>query len=97
MTDTYRALDQASLDSAIVPAGAAASGARPIWLVRPRELDTTAGIEPAQRQWLKSIGFKGAARRHALLPDQQGKLSGAVLGLGEAGDLAPSEPAEGAR
>lgn len=95
MTDTYRALDQAAIDAALVPAGSAAQATRPIWLVRPRDVETTlATLGPVAASWAKAVGFKGAARRHALLPDAQGNVAGALLGLGDGSDLAPSEPVE---
>jgi leucyl aminopeptidase len=40
------------------------------------------------------VGFKGAVRRHALLPAADGTIAGAVLGLGDGSDLSPSEPVE---
>lgn len=100
MTDTPRALDQAAIDAVFAPAGTDATSTRPIHLLRPGDLDDGTGtggaaaLEPAHRAWLKAIGYKAAARRHALLPDVDGGVAGAVLGLGDRADLAPSEPAE---
>ena len=98
MTDTPRALDQAAIDAVFAPPSTGASPTRPIYLLRPRDLDrgegTAAALEPRQREWLKAIGYKAAARRHALLPGADGGISGAVLGIGERTDLAPSEPSE---
>src|SRR5262249_40064012 len=39
-------------------------------------------LSDAQRAWLNAVGFKGAARKHVLLPGPDGALAGAVLGLG---------------
>ena len=94
MTEPSRALDPAAVDAVFVPPGAPGIS-RPVWLVRPSDLETTAAALPASlRNWAKAVGFKAAARRHALLPDADGNLAGALLGLGEASDLAPCEPAE---
>ena len=93
MTDT--SLDQAAIDAVLVPTEAMTQSSRPIWMVRPRDLEAqTAGLDASQRAWLKAVGFKGAARRHALLPNADGQVAGVVLGLGETADLAPCEPAE---
>lgn len=98
MTDMHRALDQTALDAVLVPAAAGGgSPTRPIFLVRPRDLEAGHGLpalEPRHRTWLKAVGFKGAVRRHALLPSADGTIAGAVLGLGDGSDLAPSEPVE---
>ena len=95
MTETPRALDQAAIDAVLVPPGATAAPSRPIRLVRPRDLEAATGeLDPSQRTWLRALGFKAAARRHALLPDAAGNVAGAVLGLGDPADLAPCEPAE---
>ncbi len=97
MTDLLPALDQAALDAVLVPAGAGGVPTRPIFLVRPRDLEagqTTLPLEPRHRTWLKALGFKGAVRRHALLPEPDGTIAGAVLGIGEGSELAPCEPVE---
>jgi leucyl aminopeptidase len=68
----------------LLPADSAGD-ALPIWLLRDGRLDEElAGqLSAGQRQWLRAIGFTGAARRHALLPGEGGRLTGAVLGLGD--------------
>ncbi len=60
----------------------------PIWLARNAAWAAEAPLGEAQRAWVVAQGFKGAARRHLLLPAPDGSLAGAVLGLGEtrAGD-----------
>src|SRR5215471_9857713 len=57
----------------------------PIWLARNGRWVREAPLSGAQRAWLDALGFKGAARKHVLLPGPDGALAGAVLGLGEAG------------
>jgi leucyl aminopeptidase len=67
----------------------------PVWLVREDKLDQDLGaLAPDQRQWLDAIGFKGAKRRHALIPGAGGRLAGAVLGLGSQPADAGAEAAE---
>ena len=79
-------------ESVLLPASAS-EGARPVWLVRPATLDRVAEeLTPAQRAWLAALGFKGAARKHAVLPAADGSIAGAMLGLG-AEDKAGAEPA----
>jgi leucyl aminopeptidase len=56
----------------------------PVWLVRNGRGVGEAPLSAAQRAWLEALGFKGAARKHVLLPGPDGALAGAVLGLGEA-------------
>jgi len=56
----------------------------PIWLARNGRWVREAPLSEAQRAWLEALGFKGAARKHVLLPGPDGALAGAVLGLGEA-------------
>ncbi len=66
---------------------------RPLWLVRPSSLDDLMqSLTPAQAQWLRSLGFRGAARKFALLPAADGSIAGAVLGLGEAPEKPGTEP-----
>jgi leucyl aminopeptidase len=56
----------------------------PVWLARNACWVGEAPLSAAQRAWLAALGFKGAARKHVLLPGPDGALAGAVLGLGEA-------------
>ncbi|MEZ5852182.1 MAG: leucyl aminopeptidase family protein [Hyphomicrobiaceae bacterium] len=64
----------------------------PLWTVRPA---TVAGLASSlsseQMRWLDSIGFKGEAKKVALLPGADGALAGAVVGLGDAAKR-PAEP-----
>jgi leucyl aminopeptidase len=57
----------------------------PIWFARNDRWTAEAPLSGAQRAWLDALGFKGAARKHVLLPGPDGALAGAVLGLGEEG------------
>src|SRR5262249_4200338 len=54
----------------------------PIWFARNDRWTAEAPLSGAQRAWLNAVGFKGAARKHVLLPGPDGALAGAVLGLG---------------
>ncbi len=40
-------------------------------------------LAPQQATWLRGLGFKAAARKHAVLPGADGSVAGAVLGLGD--------------
>ena len=98
MTDTPPAPDQDAIGAVLAPVSTDPTATRPIHLLRPSELESGEGgaraLEPRHRAWLKAIGYKAAARRHALLPDAEGGVAGAVLGAGGDTDLAPSEPVE---
>ena len=71
------------------------TGARLVWQVRedddPATILASHGISG---NWLKAVGFRGKARRTALVPNADGGLAGAVLGTGDgqAGD--PCGPSE---
>ncbi len=96
MTDHSKPFDPGANDAVYV-GRETTTPTRPIWLLRPGDLekaDAAGVLTHAQRAWLKAIGFKAAARRHALVPDAAGGLGGVALGLGEPGDLGSSEPAE---
>lgn len=76
-----------------LPANGAAA-TRPVWLVRPADLDGfTSTLSAEQRAWLVALGFKAQARRFALVPGPGGAIAGAVLGLGDGPDRNPTEPA----
>jgi leucyl aminopeptidase len=55
----------------------------PVWLARNAGWTGNAPLSDAQRTWVEAQGFKGAARKHLLLPGPDGAPAGAVLGLGE--------------
>ena len=66
----------------------------PIWLARNAAWVREAPLTPAQKAWVEAQGFKGAPRKHLLLPGPDGSLAGAVLGLGEARAGDPMDRAE---
>ena len=66
----------------------------PIWLARNAAWVREAPLAPAQKAWVEAWGFKGAPRKHLLLPGPDGSLAGAVLGLGEARAGDPMDRAE---
>ncbi len=71
------------------------TGARPVWQVREDEDPATILADHGiSGDWLKAVGFRGKARRTALVPNADGSLAGAVLGTGDgqAGD--PCGPSE---
>jgi leucyl aminopeptidase len=58
----------------------------PIQMVRDAEELRKLPLTEAQAAWIQAQGFKGAARRHVLLPHEDGGLAGVVAGLGPAND-----------
>src|SRR5690606_17236724 len=57
--------------------------ARPIWLVREDQaLDSIEGLTAIQQSWLRSMGFKGSAKKHLAVPGADGEIAGVVLGMG---------------
>ena len=79
---------QGSAATAVLLAADAKKKSVPIWLARNARWAREAPLNEAQRTWAEAQGFKGAARKHVLLPGSDGALAGAALGLGEerAGD-----------
>ena len=79
---------QGSAAAAVLLAADAKKKSVPVWLARNARWVREAPLSEAQRTWVEAQGFKGAARKHVLLPGPDGALAGAVLGLGEerAGD-----------
>ncbi len=79
---------QGSAATTVLLAADAKKKSLPVWLARNARWMREAPLSEAQRTWLEQQGFKGAARKLALLPGPDGVLAGAVLGLGEerAGD-----------
>ena len=58
-----------------------AAGSIPIHVVDLAGFDAAAAALPAaQRQWLATLGFRGAPDTHALLPDAQGRLAAVWAG-----------------
>jgi leucyl aminopeptidase len=68
----------------VLLAGDAKRKSVPVWLARNERWLSGAQLSDTQRAFIEAQGFKGAARRHALLPGPEGEFAGAVLGLGEA-------------
>ena len=61
-----------------------AASATPIHLVDRAGFDAlTAKLPAAARQWMKTVGFSGAADSHALMPDDKGRLSAVWAGVRE--------------
>ena len=56
----------------------------PVWLVRDAQGLGEIPLSDAQKAWVEAQGFKGAARKHVLLPGENGRIAGALLGLGPA-------------
>jgi leucyl aminopeptidase len=81
--------------AAVFEAAGSSAQSKPVWLVGPGDLEgDSGGLGERERTWLRSIGFKGTARRHALLPGADGGLGGAVLGVGAAPGRDGNETAE---
>ncbi len=68
------------------------AAAIPIHLVPAGNVDGT--LSPETARWVETIGFKGAAKAHALVPAADGSLAAVLLGAGDctAGD--PCGPSE---
>ncbi len=66
----------------------------PVWLARNGGWASKAQLSEAQRAWVEAQGFKGAAKKHLLLPGPDGSLAGAVLGLGEERSSDPMDRSE---
>ncbi len=56
----------------------------PVWMVRDAEDLRKLALSKAQMAWVEAQGFKGGARKHVLLPGEDGGLAGVVAGLGPA-------------
>jgi leucyl aminopeptidase len=74
---------QASAAAAVLLAADTKKKSLPVWLARNPGWLREAPLSEAQRTWAEAQCFKGAARKHLLLPGPEGALAGAVLGLGE--------------
>ena len=78
---------------ALFLAADATADARPIWLARPKTLERDLQhFTPAQRAWIAACGFKGAARKHLIVPGADGSIAGALFGLGDLPEKAGAEP-----
>jgi leucyl aminopeptidase len=85
---------QGLLTPAVLLAADAKKKSVPIWLARSAKWLREAPLSEAQRTWAHAQGFKGAARKHVLLPGPEGGLAGVVLGLGEERTGDPMDKAE---
>jgi leucyl aminopeptidase len=77
----------------LVAAGDAAKSV-PVWLVRDADGLGAVPLGATQKAWVEAQGFKGAARKHVLLPGEDGGLTGVILGLGAASGRDPMDRAE---
>jgi leucyl aminopeptidase len=72
----------------LLPHSATEPAALPLWLVSESALETWLATQPPRiAQWASEGGFKAERHRVLLLPDANGKVSGAALGLGRLADL----------
>lgn len=94
MTDARRASESQNVDDVFVPAGD--MGAIPIHLLRssPTEMGLS-GLPDTARRWLDTSGFDPrTARKQALIPGDDGGVSGVVLSLGNGRSGEPCGPSE---
>lgn len=78
-SETTSATSSSPSSRVLAPAG---DTGRSILLARGANWSDGTGLTPAQKAWAEAQGFKAQARRHVLLPDPQGGIAGAVVGLG---------------
>jgi leucyl aminopeptidase len=84
--------DETRVDRLYLPAASPAP-VRQIHLARPASMQDLRGqLSIAQRAWLDALGYKAAARKHALLPGPDGDLAGVILGLGDLPERPGAEP-----
>jgi leucyl aminopeptidase len=84
----------ASGPAAVLLAADAKRKSIPVWLARDGTWMRGAELGAAQKAWVEAQGFKGAARKHLLLPGPDGAIAAAVLGLGEARTRDPMDKPE---
>ena len=73
---------------ALLPHSSSEPAALPLWLVSETALETWLAAQPPPIvQWSGECGFKAERHRVLLLPDANGKISAAALGLGRLVDL----------
>ncbi len=69
------------------------AAATPLWLVAERDLENwLAGQDAATRAWLSATGFRAERNQVAVLAAADGRVRGAVLGLGPLASLENLEP-----
>ncbi len=74
------------LEEVLAPADRRSADARPVWLVQADGLEKHGALDDTARQWIDRNGFMAGAGEVLLLPEGDGGLAGAVLGLGDGGD-----------
>lgn len=79
--------------SAFRDAGKTPNAARLTFVPQDTAIDAIPGLDEHARSWLKSGGFKPAAKKTALLPSRDGAIAGAVLGIGDGETGEPCGPA----
>ncbi len=73
---------------ALLPHSAPEPAALPLWLVSESALESWLGAQPPRAaHWASDSGFKAERHRVLLLPDANGKVCGAMLGLGRLAEL----------
>lgn len=82
------------VDSVFTTVGEARPAAgTPIWLVsEDAPLPPKLAANAAHARWLEAQRFKGAARRHVLLPNADGSIAGVILGTGKGDSGEPCGP-----
>ncbi|MGB5102963.1 MAG: leucyl aminopeptidase family protein [Steroidobacteraceae bacterium] len=69
------------------------AAARPLWLVAERDLESwLAGQDASTRSWLSATGFRAERHQVAALAAPDGRVRGAVLGLGSLVSVESLEP-----
>ena len=78
-----------SISTLLPHSSAEETAALPLWLVSECTLESwLASQPPHSAQWARDNGFKAERHRTLLLPNTEGKVAGAVFGLGRLGSLA---------
>ncbi len=73
---------------ALLPHSASEPAALPLWLVSESALESWLGAQPPRiAHWASDSGFKAERHRVLLLPDANGKVCAAALGLGRLAEL----------
>ena len=86
-TDQFMPAREISIAPDVAAVLAEPSGAEkpvPVWMIRDAEELRKLPLSAVQTAWMAAQGFKGAARKHVLLPGEDGGIAGVVAGLGPA-------------
>ena len=87
------------LEDFVAPAERDPATASPVWPVTAEGARAREGLAGVAARWMATTGFKADAGDVLLVPDEEGGVAGAVLGLGDgddpfvAGSLARKLPA----